>query len=282
MPPASAHFSPPNARHGESDSGASKSGSDVGAGGAIQSAPRLVPRVNSRPAATSNQKLQRAKDAEEDRALIGRAQSGDMVAFRALVERHQRRAFAVAVSLVRDENDAHELVQEAFVRVYRSLATFQGGASFFTWLYRIITNLSIDLMRKPGRQTTDLDEGRFDLEDSAEVESPFVSRIEGADPAELIRRREIGDKLEAALGALPSYHRAVIVMREVEGLSYEEMAQAMGVSKGTIMSRLFHARQKLQRALGEFYAEQVGPVRPGLGGDRDGSAADVDVEERES
>lgn len=183
-----------------------------------------------------------------------------MAAFRRLVERHQRRAFAIALSLVRDENDARELVQDAFLRVFKSLASFQGTSSFFTWLYRIITNLSIDLIRKPGRQTTDLEEARLQLEaEDGDANLPFLSRFDGADPVDVVRRREIADRLRTALDALPSYHRAVIVMREIDGLSYEEMAQVMGVSKGTIMSRLFHARQKLQRALADCYKEQIGP-----------------------
>ncbi|WP_394832515.1 RNA polymerase sigma factor [Pendulispora rubella] len=227
------------------------------------SAPGTPPRmgvvpgpVNTRAHAASN-KAQRAKEAEEDRQLIARAQAGDMASFRQLVERHQRRAFAIALALVRDENDARELVQDAFLRVFKSLHSFQGSSSFFTWLYRIITNLSIDLLRKPGHKLSEPDERRHEEEDQ-EALFPFVSRVEGADPVDAVRRREIGVRLQQALEALPPYHRGVIVMREVDGLSYEEMAQAMGVSKGTIMSRLFHARQKLQRALADCYAEQVG------------------------
>ena len=229
--------------------------------------------MNTQPPAASNQKQERAREAEEDRALIARAQAGDKVAFRRLVERHQRRAFAIALGLVRDENDARELVQDAFLRVFKSLPSFQGGSSFFTWLYRIITNLSIDLIRKPGRQTTDLEEARLELDEGSDLDLPFLSRFDGADPADVVRRREIAERLRIALDALPSYHRAVILMREIDGLSYEEMAQAMGVSKGTIMSRLFHARQKLQRALVDCYREQIGPrpsgeVRAGEEGER--------------
>jgi RNA polymerase sigma-70 factor (ECF subfamily) len=198
-----------------------------------------------------------------------------MGAFRRLVERHQRRAFAIALSLVRDENDARELVQDAFLRVHKSLGSFQGGSSFFTWLYRIITNLSIDLIRKPGHRTTEMDDARLDTEEAHDQDAPFLSRFEGADPMELVRRREIGGRLQIALDALPSYHRAVVVMREVEGLSYEEMAQVMGVSKGTIMSRLFHARQKLQRALVDCYKEQVGGAPPK--GDVDAGEAPSDA-----
>jgi RNA polymerase sigma-70 factor (ECF subfamily) len=223
-------------------------------------APPPSPSVNTRVSDASNAKQARIREAEEDRGFIARAQQGDRAAFRSLVERHQRRAFAIALALVRDENDARELVQDAFLRVFKGLENFQGGSSFFTWLYRIITNLSIDLIRKPGRQLVDIDEGRFESDESTEAEFPLLSRVDGSDPADVVRRREIAARLQVALDALPPYHRGVIVMREIEGLSYEEMAQAMGVSKGTIMSRLFHARQKLQKALADCYQEQIGPV----------------------
>ena len=222
--------------------------------------PPPPPSVNTRVSDASNAKQARIREAEEDRGLIAKAQKGDRAAFRSLVERHQRRAFAIALALVRDENDARELVQDAFLRVYKGLENFQGGSSFFTWLYRIITNLSIDLIRKPGRQLVDIDESRFESDESTEAEFPLLSRVDGSDPADVVRRREIAARLQVALDALPPYHRGVIVMREIEGLSYEEMAQAMAVSKGTIMSRLFHARQKLQKALADCYVEQIGPV----------------------
>jgi RNA polymerase sigma-70 factor, ECF subfamily len=207
---------------------------------------------NATPSDVANREARR-QEADYDRELITRAQQGDQAAFRSLVERHQRRAFVIAVGLVRDENDAREIVQEAFLRVFRSLGSFQGGSSFFTWLYRIVTNLAIDLMRKPGRKDAELLDNQTIDEDA---DFPLVSRIDGADPLDVIRRREIAERIQAALDALPPYHRGVILMREVEGMSYEEMAQAMGVSKGTIMSRLFHARQKLQRALQDCYAEE--------------------------
>lgn len=212
--------------------------------------------VNSARDAASN-RAERRREAEEDRALVERAQEGDREAFRQLVERHQRRAFAIAIGLVRDENDAREIVQEAFLRVFRSLERFQGGSSFFTWFYRIVTNLAIDHMRKPARREAEL----FDdpqIADDSDAFS-FVARIDGADPADVVRRREIAARIQAALDDLPPYHRSVIIMREVEGMSYQEMAEAMQVSKGTIMSRLFHARQKLQKALAECYREQLGP-----------------------
>ena len=213
--------------------------------------------VNTPQAGASNRE-QRRTEAEQDRELIEAAQRGDTQAFRKLVEKHQRRVFAIALGIVRDENDAKEISQEAFIRVYKGLDRFQGGSSFFTWLFRIVTNLSIDLIRRPGRRDAELVEDRklYDISDDAM--SPLVSHIEGADPLRAVRRREIAGRLQEALDALPPYHLGVILMREVEGMSYEEMAQAMGVSKGTIMSRLFHARQKLQRSLRDCYEEEKG------------------------
>jgi RNA polymerase sigma-70 factor (ECF subfamily) len=250
-----------------------------GAGGAT-----AADAVNSGARLPSNAKEVRAREAEEDRALIAKAQAGDTAAFRSLVERHQRRAFAIAYSLVRDEHDARELVQDAFLRVFKGLGTFKGGSSFFTWLYRIVTNLSIDLMRKPGRSPggfTGLgDADKLDAgadNDSENIDFPLLSRIDGSDPADVLRRREIGTRIQSALDALPPYHRSVIVMREVEGLSYDEMASVMGVSKGTIMSRLFHARQKLQRALYDCYEEQVGAVHRNAVGATPQAALDAET-----
>jgi RNA polymerase sigma-70 factor, ECF subfamily len=207
----------------------------------------VLPALNTKRCEASNAEG-RAAESERDRELILRAQGGDGGAFRELVERHRRRAFAIAVGLVRDEQDALEIVQEAFLRVYRGLSSFNGAASFFTWLYRIVKNLSIDLMRRPAWQR----ELALD-----EADAGFDAALDEADPTDVLRRREIAARIGEALEALPPYHRGVILMREVEGMSYEEMAKAAGVSKGTIMSRLFHARKKLQRALVACYAEET-------------------------
>lgn len=225
----------------------------------LASPPLADEPVNNPDDPASNREARRA-EADEDRGFIEAAREGDQAAFRRLVERHQRRAYTLALQLVRDENDAREIVQEAFLRVYRGLGNFQGGSSFYTWLYRIVTNLAIDVMRKPGRN-------RGELEDEApgepdENDYPLLSRFDGADPLDALHRTELGKKLAAALEALPPYHRGVILMREVDGMSYDEMAQAMGVSKGTIMSRLFHARQKLQRALADTYVDSQGKPPP--------------------
>lgn len=222
------------------------------------------PGLNGSPAATSKEmRDRRAQEAEEDRALIERAQRGDTAAFRQIVEKYERRAVQLAMTFVHDENDARELAQEAFLRVYKHLQDFHGGSTFFTWLYRIITNLGIDFTRRPGHRFVALDANHVDdVEDEDHVDLPTIGRLAETNPADVVRRREIASRIQIALDALPSYHRSVIIMREIDGLSYDEIAEATGVSKGTIMSRLFHARHKLQRALAGYYEEQVGAREP--------------------
>jgi RNA polymerase sigma-70 factor (ECF subfamily) len=212
---------------------------------------RNVREVNRGKPPASN-RLERENESELDRQLITRAQTGDEAAFRLLVERHQRRVFAIALGLVRDEQDAREIAQEAFLRVHKGMGAFHGGSSFFTWLYRIVTNLSIDLMRKPSRREAEL-HFAIEVEDS---DSPLLPQAPEADPYDAVHRGQLSARIQRALDALPPYHRGVILMREVEGLSYEEMAEVMQVSKGTIMSRLFHARKKLQRALADCHDEE--------------------------
>jgi RNA polymerase sigma-70 factor (ECF subfamily) len=216
---------------------------------------RNVRGVNRGEQPASN-RLEREHESEQDKRLILRAQAGDSGAFRLLVERHQRRVFAIALGLVRDEQDAREIAQEAFLRVHKGLSQFHGGSSFFTWLYRIVTNLSIDLMRKPSRREAEL---HFALE-ADDAESSILPPAD-TDPYDAVRRTQLSERIQHALEQLPPYHRGVILMREVEGMSYEEMAEAMRVSKGTIMSRLFHARKKLQRALSDCHDEEVTGVK---------------------
>jgi RNA polymerase sigma-70 factor (ECF subfamily) len=200
--------------------------------------------------------VERENESEQDMRLIQRAQAGDTGAFRLLVERHQRKVFAIGLGLVRDEQDAREIAQEAFLRVHKGLPQFHGGSSFFTWLYRIVTNLSIDLMRKPSRREAEL---HFALE-ADDNESPVLLASD-ADPYDVVRRGQLSERIQRALEQLPPYHRGVILMREIEGMSYEEMAETMQVSKGTIMSRLFHARKKLQRALADCHDEECAGVK---------------------
>lgn len=190
-------------------------------------------------------------DRQDDIDLVRRVQEGDSGAFRALFERYNRRVFAVALGVVKNQDDALDVVQETFIKVHKHIGNFQGSSSFYTWLYRIVMNLAIDHIRRT-RKVVDFDE-RLDRDDVAGDGSllPTVSR---EDPAQDLTRQELSGRIGAALGVLPEYHRAVILLREIEEMSYEEMSTVLNVPKGTIMSRLFHARRKLQQQLQTYVA----------------------------
>lgn len=170
--------------------------------------------------------------------------------FRALVDAHQGRAQTVAYGLLRNPEDAREVVQEAFLRVHLHMESFEEQASFSTWLYRIVVNLSIDSLRKrpPGHWAAI--ESQFDEEANAPRYGVDLESRE-LDPHEALHGKEVLSAMRVALDGLPEHHREAIVLREVQELSYEEMAQAIGKSIGTVMSRLFYARKSIQAALQE-------------------------------
>jgi RNA polymerase sigma-70 factor (ECF subfamily) len=234
-------------------------------GGAAESANARSVAVHSVNAHTVNAQRVPASDDHasdvptDDLALVHRAQGGDRAAFKVLFERYHRRVYAVALAVLKVPQDAHDVVQEAFVKVHRHLPDFQGNSSFYTWLYRISMNLAIDqLRRRKSARQVDYDDtlGRAEQGDDPSNLTPV---IDGADPGKSHSRKELATKLQAALATLPEYHQQVILLREVEGLSYEEIAKIMKVPKGTIMSRLFHARRKMQAALAEYMDGELTP-----------------------
>ena len=187
----------------------------------------------------------------DDLSLVESAKAGDAGAFKALVVRYQRKVYAVALGIVKDPDSAWDVAQEAFVRVHKHLPEFKGDSAFTTWLFRITSHLAIDSVRKERKSLKDdLDAVReADLEGAGEG---ILSTALGQDPRENALRRELAGKLTEALATLPVIHREILVLREVEGLSYEELAARLGIQKGTVMSRLFHARKKMQAALAEY------------------------------
>jgi RNA polymerase sigma-70 factor (ECF subfamily) len=211
------------------------------------------PPANGGPSAKAEERD--TSTAERDQALVLAAQSGDREAFRKLYDAYHRRAYAVALGVVKNPEDATDVVQEAFVKVHKHLASFQGSSSFYTWLYRIVMNLAIDHIRrsKKSRQV-DYQDGVAREEDDATGLSPSLGTV---NPRKALLQRELSDAIQAALDELPEYHRAVIVLREIEGLSYEEMSEALEVPKGTIMSRLFHARRKMQQSLSPYLGDHL-------------------------
>ena len=183
-----------------------------------------------------------------DDALIRAAQGGDEEAYRVLMERYKGRAFHVALAITGDPDDALDVVQEAFVKAYYNLKEFRFGANFYTWFYRLLVNRAIDRWRKTARSpAVPLDE-KWLSEEVSPPESVAYPRT----PEELAQNRQLSDALTRAIAGLPEYHRAVIMLREVDGLAYEEIAKTLKCSVGTVMSRLHYARAKLKEALKEY------------------------------
>ena len=197
-------------------------------------------------------------DGPDDKDLVDRARDGDHEAFRLLFQRYHRRVYSLAFGMVQNPDDALDMVQEGFIKAHRHLAKFEGASSFYTWLYRIIMNLCIDHIRKHRRNrhvdfNDALDHGQ---EDIVVGEDSMLPRILGQNPGKALVRKEMREHINEALAELSDTHRAVLVMRELEGLSYEEMADVMQCAKGTIMSRLFHARKNMQTRLLELMGGQ--------------------------
>lgn len=180
-----------------------------------------------------------------DDALIRAALAGDEEAYRTLMERYKGRAFHVALGMTGDPDDALDVVQEAFVKAYFNLKEFRFGANFYTWFYRLLVNQAIDRWRKSARsQAVPLDETWL-----SEEASPPDSVTYPRTPEDLAQNRQLSEAITRAIAALPEYHRAVIILREVDGLAYEEIAAVLNCSVGTVMSRLHYARAKLKEAL---------------------------------
>lgn len=181
---------------------------------------------------------------DDDGALVERARGGDEEAFAGLVHRHRQRAFAVAYRLVRQREDALDIAQEAFVRAYQSLPSFKGEARFSTWLHRIVVNLALDhLRRQPQREAGEYRDARGLEAAAVQVVAPAPN------PQEAAEAREARRLIQEGLAALPAEQRTALVLREIEGLSYKEIAAAMRCSIGTVMSRLHYARRKMQERL---------------------------------
>ena len=181
-----------------------------------------------------------------DAEVVDKVRKGDSERFRVLVERYQTRAFHVAKRVLRSDEDAEEVVQEAFVKAFLSLDSFKGDSKFYTWFYRIVFNMSVDVKRKHQRRGGDAveyieDLGSFDTKDS-------VDRL----PETNVANRELLQMVAEALESLSTEHKDVLVMREFDGLSYDEIASLLKVNRGTVMSRLFYARKNLQKLLAKM------------------------------
>jgi RNA polymerase sigma-70 factor (ECF subfamily) len=183
-----------------------------------------------------------------DGELVRESRLGDKEAFRELVERYQRKIVSVALGMVHNPDDALEIAQETFVKAFESLGSFKGESSFYTWLYRIVVNRAIDFRRRERRHPTVALEDRVGA-GSGEGYEDTLKEERPTDPYHQAQAHEIGDRVKEAINELTPDHKAVILLREVEGLSYDEISRVMQCSKGTVMSRLHYARKKLQKKL---------------------------------
>ncbi|QQR91127.1 MAG: sigma-70 family RNA polymerase sigma factor [Myxococcales bacterium] len=191
---------------------------------------------------------------EAELRWVERARAGDHAAFEALFNQYRGRAYSVALGILKHPEDASDAVQEAFIKAYRNLGSFQGNSNFYTWFYRILMNLAIDHTRRRRRAPN----AQFDeqLGHNSEAVSgaaaDLLPHMQDGNPGSVSARRELREKIQAALETLSEEHRAVILLREIEGLSYDEIAEALEIPKGTVMSRLFHARKNMQDALSPY------------------------------
>jgi RNA polymerase sigma-70 factor (ECF subfamily) len=188
--------------------------------------------------------LAREADLEMVRAVLG----GDATAYRGLVEKYQTRVFTMVYGMVRNREDARDITQEAFVKAFNSLKSFRLEASFYTWLYRIAMNLAIDHTRKRKRREI----SGFEEDIASRDEDGGISDVHNADnPRKNLERKQLYDKIMESLDKLPADQKQVILLRELEGLSYKEISDVMGIPEGTVMSRLFYARKKMQKLLAD-------------------------------
>ena len=207
---------------------------------------RAQPRLNMDTEATA------AQADVSDLDLVKQAQTGDTAAFDTLVGRYRNRVFGMIYNMVHNEQDAWDLAQDSFLKAWKSIGRFRGQSSFYTWVYRIVMNVTIDWLRKK-----QIRGGAGEFDDAVQLkEIDPASRTAphpDALPHERMEQGEIRQRIDAAIAQLSAEHRAVILLKEIDDMQYHEIAESLGCSIGTVMSRLFYARKKLQNLLRDVY-----------------------------
>jgi RNA polymerase sigma-70 factor, ECF subfamily len=190
-----------------------------------------------------------APGADEEMNLVKRARRGDLTAYDELVRRYQERIYATVYHMTSNHEDANDMAQEAFIKAFQALKSFKGGSSFYTWVYRIAVNKTINFLKqRRNRSQMSLD----DLDFNAEHDPDLVALISDKTPRREVGLSELQEKLNAAMQKLSEPHRLVVVLHDVQGLSHEEIAKIMECNIGTVRSRLFYARQQLQAYLSDY------------------------------
>jgi RNA polymerase sigma factor RpoE len=191
----------------------------------------------------------KAEAAAEDRELVKKAQTGDMVAYDQLMRKYQERIYATIYHMTSNHEDANDLAQETFVKAYSALKNFKGDSSFFTWVYRIAVNKTINFLKqRKSRSFLSLN----DLDQNVEHDSELVELVSQHTPRRDAGLAELQEKLNEAMQKLSEDHRMVVTLHDVQGLSHEEIGKIMDCNTGTVRSRLFYARQQLQAYLSDY------------------------------
>lgn len=182
----------------------------------------------------------------EDLELVKKCRLGDLDAFDQLVTKYRAKVYGMVFNMVKNEHDAWDMAQEGFIKVWKSIDQFKGEAAFSTWMYRVIRNSALDWLRGRSARRTDSLEAKEGM--PLEMDPLYhISSEEG--PMEALERAELRATIMAAMNELSEGHRLVIELKEMEGYSYQEIAEKLKISLGTVMSRLYYARRHLQRAL---------------------------------
>jgi RNA polymerase sigma-70 factor (ECF subfamily) len=181
--------------------------------------------------------------------VVKRARRGDLQAYDELVKRYQERIYATIYHMTANHEDANDLAQESFIKAYSALKSFKGGSTFYTWLYRIAVNKTINFLKqRKNKFHLSLD----DIDFNAEHDPDLMALISDKTPTRDVALAELQKKLNEALLKLSEPHRMVVVLHDVQGQSHDEIAEIMGCNIGTVRSRLFYARQQLQGHLAEY------------------------------
>jgi RNA polymerase sigma-70 factor (ECF subfamily) len=185
----------------------------------------------------------------EEQELVQRARRGDLGAYDDLVRRYQERIYATIYHMTSNHEDANDLAQEAFIKAYQALKTFKGGSSFYTWVYRIAVNKTINFLKqRKNRSQMSLN----DVDFNAEHDPDLVALISDRTPRREVSLTELQEKLNEAMQKLSEPHRLAVTLHDVQGMSHEEIAKVMDCNIGTVRSRLFYARQQLQAYLSDY------------------------------
>ena len=219
-----------------------------------QPTPRAKAGSSSRKPAGIVARTMRKEETSEgtevpDRVLVQQAQQGDTVAFEQLIRRYHGKLYGLVYNMTSNKEDAEDMLQDVFAKAYRSLPKFKGQSSFYTWMYRIAINRTINFLKKrKKKQALSLD----NVEGGIERDPAYVELSSRSSPLRDAKISELQEKLNEALQTLSEKHRTVVVLHDIQGVPHQEISEMVGVSEGTLRSRLFYARQHLQRELADF------------------------------